>query len=97
MKSQVFAVFDTKVRAFMTPYFAQTEEAGIRSFVNAAQDQNTMLCKNPEDFVLFHLGEYDDSDGSFNTFDAPRSIFKAIQARPGSGRRRQKSAPAAAH
>ena len=51
--------------AFGRPYCVQSEGSGIRSFsdeVNRSADDN-LLYKHPEDFALYRVGTFDDSDG----------------------------------
>lgn len=75
MITQVCCVFDDKANAFGTPFFTQSLGQAERSFideVNRVDDKNIMY-QHPDDFRLFHLGQYDDSTGEFDT-SIPRLI-----------------------
>lgn len=63
MRWVMMAVFDSKVAAFGQPFFSQNVQTGVRSFVAAAGDKSLVIGKNPNDFSLFYLGDYDDSTG----------------------------------
>lgn len=74
MKVLVFAVYDNKIGTYAQPFFSQTISAAKRSFVDAASDPSTLLSKHPEDFSLFHLGEFDDSTGFLDPLTAPENL-----------------------
>lgn len=72
MKTQVVAVRDSAVGAFGRPIFVPTIGAGARSFsdeVNRAGDaQNpNQMNQHPEDFELWHLAEFDEEHGCFQS------------------------------
>lgn len=63
----MFAVKDRAADAFGRPFFCATDGIAVRSFmdeVNRADKENP-LYQHPDDFDLFVLGTFDDSDGSF--------------------------------
>lgn len=60
---KIFSVWDLKTEAYMQPFFSPTIGSGIRAFMDAASDTNSMLFRHPGDFQLHHVGEYDDSTG----------------------------------
>lgn len=76
---QIFAVYDSKAEAYMSPFFMQSKGQAIRAFGNSASDLTTDLGRHPEDFTLFHLGEYDDSNASFSLASTPISIGLALE------------------
>lgn len=58
-----FAVKDVKSELFNTPHFVPSKGVAIRSFGTACEDKTTQLNKYPEDFSLFHVGEYSTETG----------------------------------
>lgn len=60
---QVYAVYDSKARAFCLPFYAPVEAVAVRNFSAGANDATLSLCKHAEDFTLFHIGSFDDSTG----------------------------------
>lgn len=59
----VYSVYDSKLKAYMLPFYAATEAVAIRSFSNAANDDSTGLAKNPADYTLFFLATFNDESG----------------------------------
>lgn len=67
MKHIVASVRDAKSEAFGRPFFCPTVGIAIRSFeqeVNRPADDN-MMNKYPDDFALYQLATFEDSDGTF--------------------------------
>lgn len=60
----VMSVFDSKVGAFANPFCVRTKGEAHRSFEDACKDENLPFKKHPADFALFHIGSFDDNDGS---------------------------------
>lgn len=61
MKYKVCAVLDSKLGEYGQPFFVTAIGQAVRSFgdeVKRADPQN-MLNKHPEDFSLWHIGEFD--------------------------------------
>ena len=76
MIMQIFSVYDTASGSFARPMFVASRGVALRVFsdeVNRKADDN-MLFNHPEDFQLFHLGSYDDHDGSI------KPLEKALRA-----------------
>lgn len=76
MKLFIVSIRDSAADVFNRPYFAPAIGAATRQFmdeVNRVSDDN-MLNKHPEDFALFLLGTFDDSNGSFDLGESPRQL-----------------------
>lgn len=65
MHIQIFAIKDRATNAFMQPFFAPTIGAAVRAFVDGMNDDNTPMAKHPDDYDLWHLGDFDDQVGHF--------------------------------
>lgn len=66
MIKKVCAIYDTQAKFYSAPFFAPTIGDAVRSFSDAVNDKNMgMLSKHPEDFILYDLGTWDDTDGLF--------------------------------
>lgn len=63
MKIEVFSVYDSKAMVFDRPFYALTNGSALRQFMDAVNDEKSILHKHPQDFMLFHLGTFDDQDG----------------------------------
>lgn len=71
---QVFSVFDSKAASFAQPFFSPTIVTAQRAFTGACKETTSMLNQYPEDFCLFHLGEFDDQTGLFAPLVAPVNL-----------------------
>lgn len=78
---QMMCVFDSKAAAFATPFFTSNVQVALRGFAHAANSTETDVGRFPEDFQLYHLGEYDDQLGTFDLFQPMRQIATAAQFR----------------
>jgi hypothetical protein len=58
----MYAVLDLKAGNYTQPYYCANENVGIRMFDTAVNDPQTMMSKYPADFMLFEVGEFDDSN-----------------------------------
>lgn len=47
-------------------------------FGAAVRDPNHEFGKFPEDYTLFHVGEFDQETGIFNPNPAPRAVVSAV-------------------
>lgn len=79
MINNIFAVFDTKAAAYMAPFMMPTIGMAIRQFSDAAQKGDNLMSQHPEDFVLFHLGTFDDATAKFEPNVAPNAVANAIE------------------
>lgn len=76
---KVFSVRDIKSGIFHPPFFKSTHGVAERDFRTMVTDDKTTIAKNPEDFDLFYLGEYDDQIGKFECLDTPQHMLSAAQ------------------
>jgi len=76
MKKQILAIKDQKADYFLDPMLTKTIGEGERQFQQIASDPKTLLHTNPEDFVLYHLGEFDTTTGLVEPI-LPKSIMRA--------------------
>lgn len=80
---QVCCVFDLASAAYMRPMFVAARGQALRSFtdeVNRRADDNVMF-HHPEDFQLFYIGEWNDSDGFFNLVSPLERLCCAVDVK----------------
>ena len=46
--------------------FVPSVGAAVRSFIDEVNNRESAMCAHPEDYVLFHLADYDDETGEFS-------------------------------
>ena len=71
---KVFTVFDSKVGAYLQPFFMRSRGEAIRAYTDMCNDGKSEFNKYPEDYTLFELGEYSDENAKFHMYDAPHSL-----------------------
>jgi len=59
----VFSVFDRAAGAYLRPFFFPRPGEAVRAFQDLVNDDTTQFHRHAEDYVLFHIGDYDDSTG----------------------------------
>lgn len=69
MKTKIFTVYDSKVAAYMAPFFMDTTGRAMRSFEDTANDPSSVINKHPHDFVLFEIGIFDDADATITMYE----------------------------
>lgn len=72
---RIVVIRDRAANVFGQPAFVTSLGGAIRSFGDEVnrRDGKNMMAMHPDDFDLYEVGTYDDSDGSFSTF-TPRQI-----------------------
>lgn len=65
MKFSVISIYDKKSGAYDKPVFTRYLSDVIREWDIIIKDQNTKFGKNPEDFSLVQIGQFDDDNGTF--------------------------------
>lgn len=83
MKLVVCAVYDTKAKAHLTPFFVHNTAVAVRAFAGAVNaDKGTSpVADNPGDFILFHLGTFDDETGQIVMLGYPDNLGNGAQYR----------------
>lgn len=76
---QVLAVYDSKARAYLTPWFSSQVAVGVRTFMQAANTPGHQICEHPEDFTIMHLGTFNDDNAKFDLKDVPINLGMASQ------------------
>lgn len=60
---QAYSLFDSKAKLFSQPFFALNDAVAKRMCAATANDEKSSLAQHPEDYSLFHIGEFDDDKG----------------------------------
>jgi len=80
MMLNIYSIFDSATKSYNTPFFMQNDELAIRALKNLVNDDSTDVCKFPDQFILFKLGEFNDATGFIKHDDVfPQRVTQAIQ------------------
>lgn len=69
MKLLCFSIYDLKAQAYLAPFFLPNKPLALRAFGDCVNDNNHQFGKNPFDFTLFYLGEFDVEQGIITPVD----------------------------
>lgn len=81
MKVLMCAVYDAATGAYMQPHFARTKLEAIRGFSDACLKPEMPFFAHPEDYVLFYIADYDDSNGAVTPLDVTEKLITALECR----------------
>ena len=76
MKLYMVAIRDIKADLWARPTYTPSLGASVRDFGDQCQkqDEQNLLYTHPEDFELYHIGEFDDSNGKIEQLQQPKQI-----------------------
>lgn len=75
---KIISVQDTKAEAFLQPICVRTIPEALRLFEQQTKDPNSQFSKTPEDFILHHIGDYNELTGEI-TPCSPHAVATAAQ------------------
>jgi hypothetical protein len=64
------SIYDVKANQYHVPFASPNRELAIRQFAATCRDPASMLSKFPGDFVLFIVGDYNDSNGTLSSVES---------------------------
>lgn len=82
MLVNVYAIYDSKVRAYLQPWFSPTHAAAFRNCEMAGRNPSSPFKDFPADFTLFCIGTFDDEKGVLIPADAAENMGNFIQFMP---------------
>lgn len=63
MLQGIYTVYDTKARAYLPPWISLNDDTARRAFAEAANTRGHQFQKYAADYILFRVGDFDDSTG----------------------------------
>lgn len=79
MLLKVFSVYDSKVEAYMNPFFMKSKGEAIRGITALVNDAQHAFFKYSSDFTLFEVGSFDDATCKFDLYSTPHSLGVLIE------------------
>lgn len=77
MRLVVVAIIDSAVAAYMRPFFVPSTAVAVRSFRDEVSNPESPMHKHPEDYILFHVGFFDEDSGKFENLPSPIQLARA--------------------
>jgi len=78
MKHKIFTIYDSKAKAYLTPFFLHEDGMAIRVFADCINDTTHQFGKHPEDYTLFNIGSWSDEKAKFLT-NNPIALSNGIE------------------
>lgn len=79
MELKMYTIYDVKTKAYHKPFYSNTNGAAIRAFSNAVNDPVSDFNKNPEDYTLFEIGHYNDTEGTLHPLEVKIPLGTALE------------------
>ncbi len=75
---KIFTIYDVKAGAYLPPFYLPQEGMATRTFQDCVNDENHAFSKNPGDYTLMSLGQFDDVKG-ISKSHPPKSIGNGLE------------------
>lgn len=79
MRHKIFSIWDDKAKAFLPPFYFPETGMAVRAFRDGVRMPDHAFCRNPEDYTLFLLGEFEDSSGVLTPLHAIERVIGALE------------------
>lgn len=77
----VFSIHDEKAAAFLPPFILPNEQMAKRVFADCINSDDHQFGKNPADYTLFRLGQFDDASGQLLLERTKHSLGNGVEFR----------------
>jgi len=74
MYTNLYSIYDTVAEVFNKPFTDINDASAIRAFSQSVGEQ-----KNKNDYVLYHIGGFDDNSGSITSDKAPLKLKSGFE------------------
>lgn len=82
MIHKIYTVYDSKIEAYLPPFFMQSHAAAIRALSDTMRDDKHPFSMHPEDYTFYYLGEFDDNNCHYELEKTPVSLGVLIELVP---------------
>lgn len=79
MIDQIFSVYDSKAEAYLPPFMLPKVAMAQRTFGDTVNSSDSQMYLHPQDYTLFHLGEFDNTKAQYDLFAAPKSLGNGVE------------------
>lgn len=79
MKLQIYCIYDSKVLDYANPFYLHSEGELRRGFVEVCMNPETKMNKYPNDFSVYHIGEWNSESGIISSHP-PALVMTAVEA-----------------
>jgi hypothetical protein len=79
MVLKVFSVYDSKVEAYLQPFYMRSKGEALRAFGEVVNSQDHLFSRHPADYTLFEIGEFDEGKGDFTMHTHKTPLGTALE------------------
>lgn len=79
MIHKVFTIYDSKAECYMTPFFLPQTAMAVRTFGECVNSPDHQFGKHSQDYTLFEIGLYTDTDASILPHDPRKSLGNGLE------------------
>lgn len=79
MKFVAASIFDTKAKFYSAPFFVHNKATAQRAFADIAKTKDHAVGRNPGDYILFIIGEFNDETAEMVHYATPDNCGLAAQ------------------
>ena len=76
---KLYVVKDKASNTTNDPFHCLTDRDAVEGFKQVVNDEKTTICRHPEDFDLYYLGDYDPRSMDFSLIDTPKFLISASE------------------
>ena len=66
---RIFCIYDAVAKTHGTPFFLPETAQAQREFKNCANNPEHAFCRNPSDYTLYELGQFDIESGMIDIYE----------------------------
>lgn len=78
---RLYSIYDTKAEQFSPPQVYHNDMLALRAFEGIVNDDKMLIKKYPEDFSLYYIGNFNDSDGRYYVENCDESRIPVMVGR----------------
>lgn len=79
---RMYSIFDQKAEVFLQPVFFRAHGEAMRQLETELRNPESMMGAHPEDFVLFHVADFDVDTGVLSVVEPPLVLSRASDLIP---------------
>lgn len=76
---KLFTIFDVRSESFSPVLGYPARGAALREFVDQTREPQSSIAKHPGDFILFEIGEFDQSTGVLSVHEERANLGSVLQ------------------
>lgn len=82
MTKKLYVIRDEKSGLFDPPVLFHNRGDAMRGFSTVFQNSNSMMSRFPNDYVIYEIGEFDDTTGKITSLDLPELVCRLEDLQP---------------